>query len=238
MSSDNSSVVFKGTKAGLIIILDEDVPFEKVIRDLNTKLEDSGYFFVGAEVTLDIAGRVLARDALKQVLQSIEGKNGLRISGLRSKAETSRSSATALGIPIVDTTEKETSEPSVKIQESTPKELPSSIADLQTDIIRRTLRSGQRHDSDGNLVILGDVNPGAEVTARGDIIVFGTLRGTAFAGAYGKEDAIILALKLSPTQLRIADRVGRSSGGHHEGLLPEYASIEGDNIVIAVWKKQ
>ncbi|MBC7106160.1 MAG: septum site-determining protein MinC, partial [Firmicutes bacterium] len=78
------------------------------------------------------------------------------------------------------------------------------LVDDQTILVRRTLRSGQRLCYNGNVVILGDVNPGAEVVAAGNVIVMGVLRGVVHAGANGNEEAVVLAFRLRPTQLRIA----------------------------------
>jgi septum site-determining protein MinC len=73
--------------------------------------------------------------------------------------------------------------------------------------LHRTLRSGTRIEFSGHVVILGDVNPGAEIIADGNVIIWGRLRGMVHAGAKGNRQAVICALDLSPTQLRIADEV-------------------------------
>lgn len=76
--------------------------------------------------------------------------------------------------------------------------------------LRQTLRSGQAISHKGHLVIIGDVNPGAEVMAEGDITVWGALRGIAHAGIGGNIRAEIRALRLKPVQLRIAHAIARS----------------------------
>ncbi len=76
--------------------------------------------------------------------------------------------------------------------------------------LRQTLRSGQAVSHGGHLVIIGDVNPGAEVMAEGDITIWGALRGMAHAGIAGNTSAEIRALKLQPIQLRIAHAIARS----------------------------
>lgn len=96
---------------------------------------------------------------------------------------------------------------------------------------RGTLRGGQALHNLGNVVVIGDVNPGAELVASGDIVVFGALRGVAHAGAQGDRSARVLALELAPTQLRIATLIATSAdGGKPRG--PEHASIAGDRIVV------
>lgn len=77
-------------------------------------------------------------------------------------------------------------------------------------MMKQTLRSGQRISHKGHLVIIGDVNPGAEIVADGDITVWGALRGMAHAGASGNSNAEIRALKFEPIQLRIAQAIARS----------------------------
>jgi septum site-determining protein MinC len=80
---------------------------------------------------------------------------------------------------------------------------------LPTLYLRKTIRSGQSISSDGNLVVIGDVNPGAEIIAKGDITVWGILGGIAHAGSEGNNYAKIRALKLNPVQIRIGEIFAR-----------------------------
>lgn len=107
------------------------------------------------------------------------------------------------------------------------------LATERTLLIERTLRSGQCVTYPGHVVIMGDVNPGAEVTAGGSVVVLGTLRGTVHAGAWGDEDAVVVAFRLQPTQLRIAHLISRSpDGGGEEPQEPEIARIREGLVVI------
>ncbi|SBO43467.1 septum site-determining protein MinC [Cyanobium sp. NIES-981] len=90
---------------------------------------------------------------------------------------------------------------------------------------RGTLRSGDHLQSEGSLLLLGDVNPGARVTASGHVLVWGRLRGTAHAGCRGDSQALIVALQLQPLQLRIADAVARGPKGTPPAGLAEQASL-------------
>ena len=102
-----------------------------------------------------------------------------------------------------------------------------------TVLIRRTLRSGQRVKHNGNVVVLGDVNPGAEVIAAGDIVVMGVLRGVAHAGAMGNQKAVVAAFRLQPTQLRIANFITRAPDDEVTAPSgPEVAQIKNGIIVI------
>lgn len=105
------------------------------------------------------------------------------------------------------------------------------MVDENTILVRRTLRSGQKIHFDGNVVVVGDVNPGAEIVASGHVIVLGTLRGVVHAGASGDEQAAVLAFRLQPTQLRIANHITRPPDDESAGPeQPEIARIK-DNVV-------
>lgn len=107
-----------------------------------------------------------------------------------------------------------------------------------TLMIRRTLRSGQRVHFRGNVVVVGDVNPGAEITAAGDIVVMGWLRGVAHAGAYGNAHAMVSAFRLNPTQLRIAHLIARAPDDAAEAVPdgPEYAEVREGHLTIDQWQ--
>jgi septum site-determining protein MinC len=95
------------------------------------------------------------------------------------------------------------------------------------------VRSGTEIRHPGNIILVGDVNPGGNLIANGDILIWGTLRGTAHAGAEGNQDAIIMILKLSASQLRIADLVARVSPEAADQGEPEVAYITPDGIRLA-----
>jgi septum site-determining protein MinC len=84
-------------------------------------------------------------------------------------------------------------------------------------------------------VIIGDVNPGAEVVAGGDIVVWGRARGLVHAGALEDENAVICALELAPTQLRIASHIARSPEERPAQPVPERASVRDGQIVAVPW---
>ena len=104
-----------------------------------------------------------------------------------------------------------------------------------TEVVDHTLRSGQRVESAGTVVVLGDVNPGAEVVAGGDVIVVGKLRGLAHAGAEGNARATIWALELAAKQLRIAGHVAVAPEDAPAPGGPERARVENGQIVIEPW---
>lgn len=112
-----------------------------------------------------------------------------------------------------------------------------NLVDENTILIQRTLRSGQSVRYSGNVVILGDVNPGAEVTATGNIIVMGALRGVVHAGANGDETAVVMAFRLNPTQLRIANHITRPPDNEKVEIeLPEIARIKDGVVTIEAFQ--
>ena len=108
----------------------------------------------------------------------------------------------------------------------------SAPAGVSTLYHRGTLRGGQALHNLGNIIVIGDVNPGAELIASGDIVVFGALRGVAHAGAQGDRAARVIALDLAPTQLRIATCIALDAEPVRPQRGPEHAYIIGDRIAI------
>ena len=98
------------------------------------------------------------------------------------------------------------------------------------------VRSGQKVTAKKHLLIMGDLNPGAEVVAGGDILIMGILRGTAAAGQPGNEEAIILALDFRPTQIQIGGYIA-SGTSKSPGTVTELAFVENNAIVVADYLK-
>lgn len=108
----------------------------------------------------------------------------------------------------------------------------SGIYEGRTKFVRRTVRSGQVIDYFGNIVIIGDVNAGAEIYAGGNIIVLGALRGYVHAGFGGNTRALVAAFYLQPEILRISDIMTRSPEDNVKPQYPEVARIKGDTIIV------
>lgn len=108
------------------------------------------------------------------------------------------------------------------------------IATSETKFHKGSLRSGQRIEFEGSLVVIGDVNPGAEVIAGENIIILGDLRGLAHAGAKGNRDAIIEAVSIYATQIRIADivkEIEKQDGEIMEIKTSAYINDKGEMIL-------
>ena len=102
---------------------------------------------------------------------------------------------------------------SVDVSEPVVKPVNDMASDPKTACMfyKGTLRSGQVFESDGSVVVLGDVNPGGKVVAKGSVIVLGSLKGNIFAGVDGNENAFVVALEMSPMQIKIGEIIARSS---------------------------
>ena len=102
----------------------------------------------------------------------------------------------------------------------------------KTKFIKSTIRGGQKVDYPGNIVIIGDVNPGAEVCASGNIVVLGSLKGFAYAGFDGNEEAFIAAFALQPEILKISKVVARAPEDAIKPGYPEVARIKEGIIIV------
>tara|TARA_Y100001968_G_C19238592_1_gene658239 strand:- start:107 stop:760 length:654 start_codon:yes stop_codon:yes gene_type:complete len=102
----------------------------------------------------------------------------------------------------------------------------------KTNFHQGTVRSGEYIESSGDLLILGDINPGAKVSAEGNIIIWGRLLGIAHAGSKGNSNATISALQLRPLQIRIAKKIARGPKGKPQIGLAEQARIVSEEIII------
>jgi septum site-determining protein MinC len=147
-----------------------------------------------APVWLHCADRVLPMPELRAI-QELIARAGLELQRVQAERPLALVPAAALGLE------------GVLAQDSFSNNGPAAEDSLT--IHQGTLRSGDHLEVEGSLLVLGDVNPGARVSAGGDVRVWGRLRGVAHAGNRGNSNARIAALQLRPLQLRIADAVAR-----------------------------
>ncbi|WBW95862.1 septum site-determining protein MinC [Oceanirhabdus sp. W0125-5] len=108
----------------------------------------------------------------------------------------------------------------------------NGIYEGRTKFIRKSVRSGQVINYNGNIVIIGDVNPGAEVTAQGNIIVMGSLKGVVHAGCNGNHSAIIAAFNMQPALVRIGEYISRSPEEEFKPNYPEVVKVKNGQIII------
>lgn len=208
-SSHADGIVFKGYKSGLTLIIPETGSFEEYMNALRNQLDQSKDFFKGAKITLKMGNRRLLDEERASLLELIKNA-GMVIQRTGDDPES----------PKKDRAKRQIDQKSL---------IPSLT-------IRKTVRSGQRIEYEGNILVMGDVNPGGEVIATGDIVVLGKLRGTAHAGAKGDRLAEIFAFQIKPVQIRIAEVFTRSPEKEREKETryfgPEAAKIKDDQIVV------
>lgn len=226
-----STVTFKGTRDGLSITLGEG-EWRNVLNELATHLNRprAQSFFRGARVLLETNGRTLDVLQIEELiaLLSQHQMTLVSVAGEPGSQNAFRQVRTALAPPEI----------------SMPEPTPPPVAPpppIPTDgsaalLIHRTVRSGQKYRYAGTIIVLGDVNPGAELVADGNIIVWGKLRGVVHAGASGNEDAMIGALALAPTQLRIGAHIARAPDEKRTTPTPaEIARVKFGQIVVEPW---
>ncbi|GAP61702.1 septum site-determining protein MinC [Ardenticatena maritima] len=200
-------IPIKGERDGLVLALDalyvETASPDETIAALQAYLEQHGAFFRGGHVILETGEEAFDREFLQRVIDTLHA-HALRTVALRGHHPETRAAAHALGLelPFVPT-----AHPTDTMASAVDEGAPALI-------VRRTLRSGQRVEYEGSVVVWGDVNAGAEIIAGGDIFVWGALRGVVHAGAFGDETAVVAALRLEPTQLRIGGLIARAPDEH------------------------
>ncbi|HBN08871.1 MAG TPA: septum site-determining protein MinC [Cyanobacteria bacterium UBA8530] len=207
------TIAIKGTRNGLTIVIPDEEAWEQVLSQLQAKFGEQESFWSGAAV-LELGERELEEEDLKKAIALLE------------EAKLGPFHLVALHPKTIETGARIGLCPP-----SAPEKLPTGNALY----LKGTIRSGQVVRHDGSIVICGDVNAGAEVIAGGDVVVFGTLRGMAHAGAEGNEKAQVVAVNLRPTQIRIAGKIARSPdhGAPPLSKSPEVASIVGGDINIS-----
>ncbi len=217
----------KGTKDGLLISLDDqDWPIAKnnLLEQITAKHE----FFKGAQLILDVGNKILRTKEMK-ALREVLLEQEIVLKAILSESMVTHNSAESMGL--ITKIGKPTT-----IDLESMKPLDTVMAGESAVFIHRTMRSGFKVAYHGHVVIVGDVNPGAEIISSGSIIVWGRLRGTVHAGAEGDETAIVCALELSPMQLRIAAKIATTPQDGQEPK-PEIARIKDNQIIAEPWQQ-
>lgn len=245
-------VTIKGIRQGILLVLPDDRAWEAVREDLESKLAAAAGLISGTKAHLDVGDRPVTAEQLEALGRELTERHQVELTALIGTHEQAREAGTACGLTLSEPSavrpEPKRAEAAVAAASASAPAAPAAPAAERSRVVtssepeapannalylRQTLRSGQSVRHDGNVVICGDVNPGAEVIATGDIMVFGTLRGVAHAGATGSEDAQIIAMNLRPTQIRIAGFIARSPDtAGAASRYPEVARVTGSEIHI------
>ena len=216
-------ISIKGIRQGLLIIFSgpDNEPWLTRLRELEGKLEANPGFFKGGTVAFDVKGMPLSDDDLRRSLALLESHD-VRLWAVIALDEATQARVRTLGLAdtlavgtvgVVRVPRRAAADGiSVGVAEDKAdkpekEEAPDAPQPEGTDglLVRRRVRSGQVLRHPGHIVVIGDVNPGAQLLAGGDIIVWGKLQGSAHAGALGDDRATICALDMSPSLVKIAD---------------------------------
>ena len=199
-------VKIKGTKSGLQLTFSKGAKFEEIEQDILQKLRSgSGFFVRGTEIF--VPKEILPEDQMER-LRKIFHQHGLMFRTEMRQVQ------------------KAPEEQPTVHQEETPDDV------QQMMVVNRTLRGGQEIRTQSSVLVCGNVNPGAQIIAGGSIDIRGTCRGMVHAGAYGNTKAVVIADRLMPTQIRIANLIARSPDNPEEAGMAERASIKDGTIVI------
>ncbi|ABB15533.1 septum site-determining protein MinC [Carboxydothermus hydrogenoformans] len=200
-------VQIKGTPKGLLVMLNSQ-DFALLKASLIEKMEKAKGFFKGAKYTIMYNDDISLTNAEKEELEAICNRYGLI--------------AESFSLPMSKTGEL-------------LKNIATSLETVEgeeCEIVLKNFRSGQTYFSNKSLLILGDVNPGAEIISHGNIIVWGSLRGIAHAGYPNNEKAQVIAINLVPAQIRIGKFVTRAQENPGNRPYPEKARVEDGQVII------
>lgn len=228
----DNSVIIKGSKSGITVFLDNEMPFEELLENVSDKFKNASKFFNNATMAISFDGRNLSAEEEKRILNVISDVSELNIVCVLDENNDIKS-------VYEEAVKKAMNSFNISHQPERQK-----ITDPKTTCMfyKGTLRSGQVFEADGSVVVLGDVNPGGKVVAKGSVIVLGSLKGNIFAGVDGNENAFVVALEMSPMQIKIGDIIARSSdsgvnkiskGKNKSKILePKIAYVYDQNIYI------
>ncbi|MCH5265641.1 MAG: septum site-determining protein MinC [Lachnospiraceae bacterium] len=181
-------VVIKGNKSGIRIVLDSKMEFQELLKEVEEKFSSSADFLGNAQVAVSFEGRELTEEEEAILLSCISENSKLDV------------------VCIIDNDKKR--------EEYFTQSLNDRLMQLNAStgqFFKGNLRSGQVMEFETSIVILGDINAGAQIVSTGNVVVLGALNGTVYAGASGRENCFVAALKMNPVQIRIGDVIARSS---------------------------
>lgn len=212
-------VIVKSFQNGLNVILDQNVPFETLVIDLENKFKESGKFFQDSRLALSLEGRTLTTEEEKKIIETICNISGLDI------------------VCIVGRDEQFNQMYLKAIQQTSYNSNKNN-----GHFYRGTLKNGQVLETETSIVILGDVYPGSSIIATKDIVILGGLYGEAYAGGNGETGHFIVSLDMSPEKLKIGELKYRpektSKWSIKPKVQPKIAYIKDKKIVIEPLTKE
>ena len=233
------TITIKGIREGLIVSLPTTYgAWRGALEQLETRLDASPAFFKGARVGLIIGAWELGEDDIREARDLLLHHDVILWALISDNLKTQEAAA-RLGLDIK--LPQREAHPQLASMPAEPAPASDVASQTATDVsetamvVHRTLRSGVSLRHPGSLVIIGDVHSGAEVIAGGDVVVWGKLHGTVHAGAFGDNEAVVCALDLTPTQLRIGHIITRSPDDRRRKIQPEMARVMRGRIEAVAW---
>ncbi|CEI83893.1 putative septum site-determining protein MinC [Oceanobacillus oncorhynchi subsp. incaldanensis] len=205
MQETKPTITIKGTRDGLILFIDENSSFEEIVQDLIKKLDESSPKKEEPVVSVKVKlGHRYLTEEQRNQLKKIIEEKN------RFQIEAMESEV----IPI--------------------KDAKTWLDQSKLKVVNQIVRSGQVLETEGDLLLIGDVNPGGRVRARGNIYIMGNLLGIAHAGTEGDQEAFIAASYMKPAQLRIAEYISRAPDYEADGVYMECGIIDPDQNKIVI----
>ncbi|WP_027642451.1 septum site-determining protein MinC [Enterocloster clostridioformis] len=210
-----NAVVIKSSKAGMTVILDPELPFGELLEAIGKKFSESARFWGSVQMTLTLEGRDLTAAQEFAIVDTITKNSQIEV------------------LCLLDTDAERI--------ERCEKALNDKLMELNSQtgqFYRGTLKRGDCLESEASIVLIGNVDHGARVTAKGNVVVLGELKGTVTAGVSGNPQAIVMALDMAPLQIRIGDLSSRFNERNKRlGRGPMIALVEDRAIVMRSLKK-
>ncbi len=185
----NDTVVIKGSKSGIILVLNPDIDYERLKRDVAAKFKASAAILGEASKAISFKGYKLTDMQKMEIIDIIQKNCRLKIVCIMEDD------------PEIEAAFKHSIENSVNRQQDNSN---------TGQFFKGNLRSGQVLDAETSIIIIGDVKPGAKVISKGNVIILGSLKGNVYAGSAGNVNAFVVALDMHPVQIRIADTIARA----------------------------
>lgn len=206
----NDGVLIKGNREGInaTINMNRFACFEDMLQLLIKKLSKGKHFYKGTTLILKLDLKSLSKKNVQTLRETLLNE-----------------------IELKDIILEDINQDFDKGNEKESKML-SGVYEGRTKFIRKTVRSGQSINYQGNIVIIGDVNSGSEVYAAGNVIVLGRIRGKVHAGTNGNTKAVIAAFLLQPEILKIANVIAMSPDDIEKPRYPELAKIKDGTIIV------
>lgn len=207
---NNDGILIKGNRDGINTTIDMEKfdCFESMLSKLVKKLSKGKHFYKGTTLILKINLKLLNDKKVNKLKELLLDK-----------------------IELKDIVLEDLEKDIIKNSPKSPKTF-SGVYEGKTKFIRKTVRSGQCIKYQGNIVIIGDINSGAEVYAAGNVIVLGQIKGKVSAGTNGNSKAVIAAFLLQPEILRISNVIAMSPDDSEKPRYPELAKIKDGTIIV------